>query len=155
MKLIAHRGNINGKNPLQENSPFYIEEALNKGYDVEIDVWYLNNKFYLGHDEPSYNINVEFLQNNKLWCHAKTLDSLYKMLEYQYLGDNDSIHCFWHQTDQVTLTSQNYIWTFPGYKLFDSSICVLPEKANYTEENLKNCAGICSDYIEKYKFLLK
>ena len=40
MKLIAHRGNIDGPNPERENSPEYIEEALKAGYDVEVDVWY-------------------------------------------------------------------------------------------------------------------
>ena len=37
MKLIAHRGNING--PCErENSPEYILETINLGYDCEIDV---------------------------------------------------------------------------------------------------------------------
>jgi hypothetical protein len=28
MKLIAHRGNIDGPNPLEENRPEYIEAAI-------------------------------------------------------------------------------------------------------------------------------
>ncbi len=39
MILISHRGNINGKNEIRENSIFYIMEALSMGFDVEIDVW--------------------------------------------------------------------------------------------------------------------
>ena len=38
MKLIAHRGNIHGENPSEENKPEYIDAAIDKGYDVEIDV---------------------------------------------------------------------------------------------------------------------
>jgi hypothetical protein len=53
MKLIAHRGNINGSNPEKENHPDYINEAIKLGHNVEIDVWFINNKFYLGHDDPS------------------------------------------------------------------------------------------------------
>ena len=38
MKLIAHRGNIVGPNPLEENKLEYIEAAIAGGYDAEIDV---------------------------------------------------------------------------------------------------------------------
>ena len=34
MHLIAHRGNISGPNPKRENTPEYIEEAIEKGFDV-------------------------------------------------------------------------------------------------------------------------
>ena len=30
MKLIAHRGNVNGENPFYENSPKYCQEAIDK-----------------------------------------------------------------------------------------------------------------------------
>ena len=42
MILIAHRGNISGIDDARENSPKYISEALNIGYDVEVDVWHCN-----------------------------------------------------------------------------------------------------------------
>ena len=70
MKLIAHRGNINGPNPERENSPDYIKEALDKGFDVEIDVWKINGSYFLGHDAPEYRIEFGFLMNDRLWCHA-------------------------------------------------------------------------------------
>ena len=38
MILIAHRGNVNGKNPERENTIEYIEEAIKKGYHCEIDI---------------------------------------------------------------------------------------------------------------------
>ena len=47
MILISHRGNLDGKNESEENNPLYIEEALNAGYEVEIDVWYKYGEFYL------------------------------------------------------------------------------------------------------------
>ena len=40
MILISHRGNLKGINPQRENEPLYIVEALEKGFDVEIDVWW-------------------------------------------------------------------------------------------------------------------
>ena len=81
--------------------------------------------------------------NNFLWCHAKNIDAFKKMLQR-------GIHCFWHQEDDVTLTSNGYIWTYPGKQLTTKSICVLPEKVNY---NKFDCAGICSDYIIHYENL--
>ena len=56
--LIAHRGNINGKS-CKENSPLYIDNAIKKGFDVEIDIWYYNKELKLGHDYPEYRIDFE------------------------------------------------------------------------------------------------
>ena len=42
MRLISHRGNINGVNPKLENTKEYVDLAIDKGYSVEIDVWYSN-----------------------------------------------------------------------------------------------------------------
>ena len=51
MKLIAHKGNVNGPDSSKENTPAQIEWCIDNGYDVEIDVRYNseNDKFYLGH----------------------------------------------------------------------------------------------------------
>ena len=78
MILISHRGNINGKNIELENKPTYINNALKKGYNVEIDIWY-DNGFWLGHDKPLYPIGISFLKNKKLWCHAKNIEALFMM----------------------------------------------------------------------------
>ena len=61
MFFISHRGNTSGPNPRDENKIEYIEETL-KNFDVEIDVWYHKNDYYLGHDEPSYKVNNQFLK---------------------------------------------------------------------------------------------
>ena len=141
MILISHRGNINGKVLEYENDPGYIDEALSKGYEVEIDIWYRDKNWYLGHDRPQYEITLEYLKNDKFWCHAKNIEALTLMLE------ND-IHCFWHQDDDVTITSYGFIWTSPDKKLTEKSICVLPEINN---QSITKCAGICSDYLTNYR----
>ena len=38
MRLISHRGNINGIESVHENNPNYIENAIMLGFDVEIDM---------------------------------------------------------------------------------------------------------------------
>jgi len=137
MILISHRGNLNGKSD-RENSPDYIEEALSQGFDVEVDVWYDGKQFWLGHDKPQYKVSEGFLEHPNLWCHAKNIEGLYSMLE-------DDIHCFWHQEDDVTLTSRGFFWTYPGKELTKKSIAVLPDKKPNVE-----VAGVCSDFIVRF-----
>ena len=148
MILISHRGNLNGKSD-RENSPDYIEEALDQDFDVEIDVWYIDGEFWLGHDIPQYKVSEGFLEHPSLWCHAKNIDALYVM------NTNYHIHCFWHQEDDVTLTSREFFWTYPGKQLTEKSICVLPEFEDRKGKVIlsKNIAGICSDYIKQFKEL--
>lgn len=143
MKLIAHRGLLNGPDTDLENNPFQIKSALNKGFDCEIDLWAIDNKFFLGHNNPTYEIPYNFLENPGLWIHAKNLDALY------ILGADPKLNFFWHQNDFYTLTSHGYIWTYPGYELTQNSIMVLPEWVDASLENTKNlnCFGICSDYV--------
>lgn len=147
MKLIAHRGNINGENEAYENKPSYIINAIENGYDVELDIWYINGKFMLGHDHPMYDTNISFLRKfqDKLWIHCKNIESLYVLSNSVYLN------VFFHDKDDATLTSRGFIWTYPNRTLTKGSICVLPE--NGKSGNLHECYGICSDYISKYKEL--
>ena len=140
MIYISHRGNLNGINSDLENKPSYIVNALKKNFDVEVDVWLAKNKFYLGHDGPQYLIDNKFLEKKRLWFHAKNIDAFSELLKM-------NINCFWHQNDDVTLTSNGFIWTYPGKKLTKNSICVLPELNQITKFS---CAGICSDFISNY-----
>ena len=140
MILISHRGNINGSNPKMDNNPEYIQKALDLGYDVEVDVWSIDKQFYLGHDEPQYKIERSFLQNKKLWCHAKNIEAFYRMID-------DKIHCFFHDKDKVALTSRGYFWSSFEDEMTSKSICVMPSNS----QNLpKNILGVCSDYVSKH-----
>lgn len=147
MKLIAHRGNINGPNPEFENRPEYILNTISLGYDCEIDVRYIKNEYYLGHDSPDYLINLDFLldNSNKLWIHCKNFEAFDKLIQIQELN------IFWHQDDEYTLTSHKYIWCYPNMKTSERSIILMPEWYNFEFEK---GYGICSDYIIKIKQLL-
>ena len=142
MKLISHRGNLNGRHIERENEPQYIREALDRGFDVEIDVWYINGKYMLGHDEPIHDMPLEFIQDNRLWFHCKNGGALEQLSKYY------AKH-FYHISDDYTLTSNGKIWTYVGAPLLKNSICVLPE-VSY-DGKLENCYGICSDKIDEYK----
>lgn len=151
MRLIAHRGNIDGPNPIKENSIDYIEEAIAKGFDVEVDLRHEDYYFYLGHDEPQYYVSMSWLVKYKdvLWIHCKNRESLEKVssspIEFNY---------FWHETDSYTLTSKNYIWTYPGKTYTSNSIIVMPEtipEFDFSKLIVYNCFGVCTDYPNKLK----
>ena len=144
MFFISHRGNLYGPNKKEENKVDYINEAIKKKFDVEIDLWFVKNNFYLGHDEPLYRVNRKFLSNKKFWIHAKNIECFYELSKYD-------LNYFWHERDKVIFTSKGYFWNFPGTKLNKkNSIYVLPENLNKFDNSL-SYRGICSDYIVKYK----
>ena len=144
MKLIAHRGLTEGPDKTLENTPSQIIDSLRKGYDCEIDVRFIDGSWWLGHDTPDYQVPYEFLVNPGLWIHAKNVDALY------VLGADSKLNFFWHQNDDFTLTTQGYIWTYPGKELTANSIAVMPEWNDSNFTNLpSNCFGICSDYVAK------
>tara|TARA_R110000824_G_scaffold169134_1_gene346189 strand:- start:164 stop:622 length:459 start_codon:yes stop_codon:yes gene_type:complete len=140
-KIISHRGNLIGTDTSNENKPKFIDAAINKGFDVEVDVWELSNGWFLGHDGPEYQIDLEFITSRSevLWCHAKNFKSLNTMLG---LG----VICFWHESDKVVLTSNGFMWTFPGYELTSKSICVIPERFAASFQKTTECYGICTDF---------
>jgi len=155
MKLIAHRGNINGPDLINENNPEYLLETINLGYDCEIDVHLINNELFLGHDSPTYKININYLLDNcnKFWIHCKNLDAL------DYLHNFSELNIFWHENDKYTLTSKKNIWSYIGVNTTKKVICVMPELAfdtNFVEiMNNKimnnNLYGICTDYCSYFK----
>tara|TARA_Y100000593_G_scaffold83418_1_gene157154 strand:+ start:7342 stop:7788 length:447 start_codon:yes stop_codon:yes gene_type:complete len=146
MILISHRGNINKQQPQFENDPWYIDDALSMGYDVEIDIRYESGLF-LGHDSGQYKIKEKWLmdRSEKLWIHCKEL----KALSWFNKNYKEEFNYFWHEKDTATLTSKNYLWIYPGKQPVENSIAVLPEINN---DIVDQCLGVCSDIIEKYKF---
>ena len=143
MIFIAHRGNITGKVPASENNPTYLDQAIDKGYDVECDIRFINNELFLGHDNPQYKISESWIRKriNKLWLHCKDLTtfSYFKGTDYNY---------FFHETDDVVLTSKGYYWVYPGKQPVIESIAVMPEIHN---DRVDQCMGICSDNIKFYE----
>lgn len=153
MIKISHRGNLNGPKPELENSPDYIDLALNLKYRVEIDFWVNktdsgDKELCLGHDKPDYNIDIDWLKDrqNHLWIHCKNREALEFCL-------NERFHCFWHNVDDYTMTSNGYVWAYPGkQKAGRFSILVMPEREMPVDQIYKlECFGVCSDYVEQIK----
>jgi len=81
LKLISHRGNLFGPELSLENTHSYVEKAIELGFDVEIDIWYLDStkSFYLGHDKPENEASISWIKNfgNSLWIHCKNNEALF------------------------------------------------------------------------------
>lgn len=148
MIYISHRGNINGRIEEAENKPEYIDDTIIQGFDVEVDIWFTEGEWWLGHDEPQYPIDLEWIdrRSHRLWVHCKNIEAV----EYFVENENDckDINWFWHEEDTLTLTSFGYVWAYPGKQPIKKSIAVMPEINN---DDISNCIGICSDVIQKYK----
>jgi hypothetical protein len=141
MKIISHRGNLIGRISEKENHPNYINAAISSGYEVEIDLWFQDDKFFLGHDNPQYEIEINWIHDrkNKLWVHAKNLE----VIPHLY---NTDINWFWHDTDKLTITSKGFIWCYPNV-FIENGITVALEH----QEVPNNIFAVCTD--EPIKFI--
>ena len=151
MILISHRGNINGKKPLIENTPVYIDNALKRGYEVEIDVWCFfklkkASGFYLGHDGPQYKINLDWLleRQDKLWIHCKNFNALTQLIK-------TNLKLFYHEKEDYTIISNKCIWAHNLNNIDDKCIIPLLSKEDVINWKPKKVLGVCSDYIELLK----
>lgn len=143
-KIICHRGLLNGPDKNLENLPEQIIKSCSLGFDCEIDLWVIKDNLYLGHDLPEYIIEENFLYNDSLWLHAKNIEALHWLTKTK-------LKYFWHQNDDYTITSNGFIWVYPGKHLIDNSIAVMPEKTNYSKKELEYCYAICTDFPYTFK----
>ena len=146
MIIISHRGYENGEDTLLENNPAQVKKLLDLGIDVEIDVSY-NGRFFLGHDGSRYEVDLDFLKQSGLWCHAKDSMAFELMLQ-------NNVHCFWHQQDDYTLTSRGIIWAYPSKEIHNlhQSVLLFPENisSGLTNTQQERLYAICTDFPFKY-----
>ena len=147
MIIIAHRGNLIGPNPSKENSPEYIQAAIDAGFYVEIDLRVIDGKYFLGHDGPDYEIDLNWLCENFnfkfLYIHCKNIEAIETMQNCDV-----PFNYFWHESDTLTLTSLGDLWVYPGKQPVNGSIAVMPE---IHKDDISKCYGICTDYSIDYR----
>lgn len=149
---ISHRGNLTGRNPERENTHAYIQEAINSGFYVEIDLWGKDGDLWLGHDSPQYKTSCFFLGDHydRLFCHCKNVEAIDIIMK-----ELPHIEFFYHNTDDYTLTNHGLVWCYPGKTPpKKEAIIVLPEGVVgdvklYLAQH--NPVGVCSDHIKQLK----
>lgn len=158
MRIISHRGNLSGPDLSRENFEFALIQSLDSGFDIEFDIWYLADKFWLGHDRPERSFSIDTLikwsskySNQKLYVHCKNIWAMEKMT---YFVISNMIP-FFHDVDQCILLKDNTLWVHPnaihGCHSRERSIAVFSscKTADYDislDVDFKNFYGICTDY---------
>lgn len=147
---ISHRGLIDGPNKRLENTIKAVDFALDIKLDVEIDVRLVNKRFYLGHDSIQEEVTIDWLlvRKKQLWVHCKDLDSA----DF-FTSSNIDLNFFFHQNDDLCITSKGFLWIYPKKKFTKNSIIVCTsaneiKKIQYEKQIPK---GICSDYPQLIK----
>lgn len=148
MLYIAHRGNINGPSLALQNTPQYIQVALDLGFHVEIDLWGRDGTLWLGHDAPENLISHHYIieHQERFFCHCKNVEAIDILNEHV-----PSAHYFFHDSDDYTITSRGFLWCYPSKKpARQNSIIVMPERyadgiAYYLAKHKP--FGVCSDYV--------
>lgn len=143
MIFISHRGNVNGRVPELENKPSNILKVIEK-HLIEIDIWNIEGRIYLGHDNPEYLIDLKFIEQikPKTFFHAKNLNII-KIL--------NNLNCRWflHDKDSFTFVQnveKKMIWGFPEIINFipkDFDVCIVSNN-NHVDFN----GYVCSDYLK-------
>jgi hypothetical protein len=143
MRYIAHRGNIAGPDPVNENKLEYIDKAIQQGYDVETDLRTRNKELYLGHDTPDYKVTIEWLleRRENLWIHIKDYDSLLAVMDTR-------LKYFCHEQDKYTLTSNGFIWSHDlKNKMNQKCIVPLLSKQSVIDYKQNDFYAVCTDYV--------
>ena len=141
MIVISHRGNINGPVPEKENTPEYIDSALEQGFDVEVDVWWQDG-VWLGHDAPEYKVSKDWLKKraSNLWVHCKNLEAAYFLRK--------EFKCFCSDTDPYCFMSKGHIWV-NDVTARPPEKCVVPLLGLDDIKNYKfmdAAFAVCTDY---------
>lgn len=155
MKIISHRGNLEGLNPAIENHPVQIQKCIDLGYDVEIDLRMKDGVPHLGHDEAQYCVTQDWVEKRKdfLWIHAKEHDALVWLINHV-----PESKYFCHQSDDFTVVNKGFIWLHN----LDNSMnekCIIPllgmnDILNFLEKKNASKPGfICTDFVLSLKKL--
>ena len=158
IQLISHRGNLSGPEPHRENTTAFIDEAINAGYWVEVDVWKNEDGLWLGHDGPNHLTSLQWLLDKKkdLIVHSKDIGTLSRMLE-------SGMSTFYHSREShAIIANLNLIWSHDISNFSKKSIIPLMEKKDIDSfsqltEVIKNNSvfGICSDDVVLLSKIIK
>lgn len=148
MLLISYRGIFDGQNFESENTPDQIGKAFDAGFSCMVDVWRINNKIYLGSEEPLIEVSDRYLQGIRFWLNARN-DDMYSWLQTQPSKLYPNYFTVPYPTPAYVTTSSGHQWVFGCVPTDNNSIVVLPEgpdRGLFSTVHLRNY-GICSCYL--------
>jgi hypothetical protein len=143
MLLLSNQGNIVGKDLELEATPDQLTKTLDQGWSVRLKIWKIHKTLAVGSDYPTHEITDNWLKQinpEKILCHAQNLGAI------MWLQSNN-IHFYCRKNDSISITNRGIILTFgdlaiPNAIAMEADLCLAG--------HLKDCLGICSNYIGGY-----
>jgi hypothetical protein len=74
MLYISYQGIYDGQNYEDANTPKQINKALGKGFSCLINVWRVDNKLYVGTEQPVIEVTEKYIQGPRFWINAVNED---------------------------------------------------------------------------------
>jgi len=145
--IFSHRGNLNGKIPLKENTTIYLSEAIEHGFSVEFDINFNFEKTQLvlshdGTDSDTLNDVDEFLSKvEDPQFHALNIKNPFTVLEILTRLKEKNVHENFFLFDFELLISDKKIAKYFMHVIGKQGFKVayrLSEKEDYFEEYLVN-----------------
>ena len=151
-QFLCHRGNYETKFVPDENRPDIVDRRIRDGYGVELDLWFRDERYWLGHDEPQYQISFEWLLYNlsKKYIHCKDGPTFEHML-LRCGREGYSPNLFYHTNEDYALTTRGDVICHPGKALLEGSINMMPEMGSAKpKEEREKAFAVCSDAIRNW-----
>jgi len=155
MLYIAYRGLFEGENPQAENTPNQIGLAFNNGFAVMVDVWRVDNKLYLGSDQPITEVSALYLQGKKFWLNLRNSDA-----QSWFPTQSSRLYPqYFHQTvssEPYVTVSDGRTWVFSEFQQTpvdnQSVMCQpeIPDRGLLSTVHYKNY-GVCSMFCKFIK----
>ena len=150
MLYISYRGIFDGNDYQDSNTPNQIAKAFGMGFSCMVDVWRVDDKLYLGNDQPITEVTARYLQGKKFWINARNTD-----MQTWLASQSSTLYPNWFFFTQPTpppayVTASNGKLITPGTVPIDNnSVIFLPEIKDtglFCTVKLK-CFGIISNYL--------
>lgn len=149
MIYISYQGIYDGTNYEYANTPNQIGKAFGYGVSVMTDVWRVDNKLYLGTDQPLTEVTAKYLQGNRWWINARNTDMRNWLAE-----QNSKLYPNWFYFPSMPpppyVTASNGKLITPGtVPINNNSVIFLPEISDrgcFSTVKLR-CFAICSTYL--------
>jgi hypothetical protein len=154
MLYISYQGIYDGQNYEDANTPKQINKALGKGYSCLIDVWRIDNKLYVGTEQPVIEVTEKYIQGPRFWINAVNTD-MQTWIATQPSKLYPNYFNFAASTPPPPYaTASNGKLITPGtVPINNTSVMFLPEindRSLYTMVKVKSY-GICSGFLTLIK----
>jgi hypothetical protein len=149
MIFISYRGIFDGNNYQDSNTPNQIAKAFGMGFSCMVDAWKVDDKFYLGDEQPLTEVTAKYLQGKKFWINARNT-AMQSWLSTQSSTLYPNWFYFPSMPPPPYVTASNGKLITPGtVPINNNSVIFLPEindTSLFSTVNLK-CFGVTSTYL--------